>query len=60
MVESKKSWRILHKRQLWSVLRPIETSVVDTYNEVSAAMAPTVPHESEVQVPLKHDFSEIF
>ena len=34
--------------------------VVDTHNEFTASREPPVPDENERQVPMKHDFREIF
>ena len=44
----------------WNLLRPIDTPVMGHQNKFSVARAPTVPDESEVQVPLNHDFSDTF
>ena len=44
----------------WRLLRPIDTPVVEPQNEFTGARAPTVPDDSDVQVPVKHDFSEAF
>ena len=45
---------------MWRLLRPIDTAMVDSQNEFKEAREPTVPYESDVQVPVKHDFSETF
>ena len=34
--------------------------MVEPQNEFTVARAPIVPDESEVQLPVKHEFSEIF
>ena len=44
----------------WRLLRPIDTSAVYPQNEFTGAREPTFPDDSGVQVPVKHDFSEIF
>ena len=44
----------------WLSLIPIKTSVVEPQNEFTVDRAPIVPDESEVQFPVKHEFSEIF
>ena len=44
----------------WCLLRPIDTPVVDSHNEFTGSREPTIPDDSYVQVPVKHDFSEIF
>ena len=44
----------------WRLLRPIDTAVVEPQNEFAGARAPTVPYDSAVQVPIKHDFSDKF
>ena len=41
-------------------LRLIKTPVVEPQNEFAAARAPKVTDDSEVQVPVKHEFSEKF
>ena len=41
-------------------LRLIKTPVVEPQNEFTGARAPTVPYGSDVQVPVKYDFSEKF
>ena len=46
--------------EMWLLLIPIVTDVVDPHNLLSWYRAPTVPDESNAQVPVKHDFSEIF
>ena len=50
----------LSETKTWSLLGPIDTAVVEPQNEFAGARAPTVPDDSEVQMPVKHDFSEIF
>ena len=44
----------------WRFLRPINIAVVYPRNEFSGARSPRVPYDSEVQVLVKHDFSETF
>ena len=34
--------------------------MVETQNEFAGDMAPTVPYDSGVQVPVKNDFSKTF
>ena len=46
--------------ETWRFLRPIDTSVVDPQNEFTWARSKTVPDDSDVRVPVKHDFSETF
>ena len=46
--------------ETWSLLRPINTAVVEPHNEFTGAGEPTVPNYSDIQVPVKHDFSETF
>ena len=45
---------------MWRSLRPIDTPVVEPQNEFAGARSPTVPDDSDVQVPVKHDFSGPF
>ena len=45
---------------MWSMFRPIETPIGDPQNEFTAARAPTIPYESELQVPVNHYFSNKF
>ena len=42
------------------LIRPIDTPVVEPHNEFTESRLPKVPDDSEVQVPVKHDFSETF
>ena len=44
----------------WRSLRPIDTPVVEPQNEFAGARSPTVPDDSDVQVPVNHEFSETF
>ena len=40
---------------MWILLIPINIDLLDPHKILSGARAPTVPDESEVQVPVKHD-----
>ena len=42
------------------LLRQINTVVLDPHDKLTGDRGPTVPDDSVVQVPVKHDFSEIF
>ena len=44
----------------WRLLRPSNISVVGPHNEFAGAGSSTVPDEINVQVPMKHYFSETF
>ena len=44
----------------WRLLRPIDTPAVEPQNEFTGDRAPSVPYYSDVQVPVKHDFSNTF
>ena len=44
----------------WRWVVMINTDVVDPQNEFSGYMSLTVPYGSDVQVPVKHEFSETF
>ena len=46
--------------EMWRSLRPINTPVMEPHNEFSEVREPTVTDESDVQVPVKHEFSDIF
>ena len=45
---------------MWCFLRPIDISVIEPQNEFTGDRAPSVPYYSDVQVPVKHDFSNTF
>ena len=45
---------------MWSLLIPIDTDVVEPQNEFTGARSPTVPYDSGVQVPVKHNVNEKF
>ena len=45
---------------MWHTLIPIDTPVMEPQNEFTGAGAPTVPDDSDVQVPVKHYFSNTF
>ena len=45
---------------MWRLLRQTNIAVVEPQNELAGARAPTVPDESDVQVLMKHEFSETF
>ena len=45
---------------MWLLIIPIDTSMVYPHNEFTGAKAPKVPDESDVQVPVNHDFCETF
>ena len=44
----------------WRSLRPIDTTAVEPQNGFSVARVTTVPDNSEMQITVKHDFSETF
>ena len=58
--DNKFLWSILRKRRREKILIVIDTVVVDPQNEFSGDRAPTAPDDSAVQVPVNHDFSDIF
>ena len=60
MAELKKGFDVFLDKAMWRLLRPIETPVVEPQNEFTVARAPTVSDDSEVQVPVKHNFSDTF
>ena len=45
---------------IWRLLIPTNTALLEPQKNLSGARAPTVPHDSEVQVPVKHEFREVF
>ena len=61
MAEAKKT-ELAHfpEMAMWSFLRPIDKPAVQTQNTFSRYKAPTDSYDIDVQVPVKHDFSETF
>ena len=45
---------------MWHLIRPIDTAVAEPHNLFAEARATTVPDDNNVQVPVKHDYSETF
>ena len=45
---------------MWHSLILIETPVVEPQNYFTVYRTPTVPDDSELQVPVNHEFSETF
>ena len=61
MTEAKKTdLAHLMETAIWRLLRPINTVVVDPQNKITGVQSPTTTYNSDVQVPVKHDFSETF
>ena len=46
--------------EMWRLLIPTNTDLLEPHKNLSGARSPTVPNDSEVQVPVKHDFREVF
>ena len=46
--------------EIWLLLRPIDTAVVEHNNEFKGSRLTTVSYDSDIQVPAKHEFSETF
>ena len=53
-------WHIFLETVTCSLLRLINTAVVELQNELTGSRSPTVPDDSFIHVPMKHDFSEAF
>ena len=45
---------------MWCSLGPIVAPMVKTQNKFTGVRAQTIPDESDVQVPVQHDFSVTF
>ena len=61
MAESEKNFLVhIPETGTCRLLRPINTAVVEPQKKFAGAWAPTVPYDSDVEVPVKHDFSETF
>ena len=43
-----------------SLLIPINTALLEPKKNLSGNRAPTIPDDSKVQVPVKHDLREVF
>ena len=57
---NKTIFKYFPETEMWHLLTPIDTDVVDPHNEFSRSRAITSPYDIDVQVPAKHDFSETF
>ena len=61
MVKSNKTtFSYFTETEMWHLFRPIDIDVVEPQNEFSRSREITAPYEIDVQVPVKHDFSETF